>query len=291
MKLPLAWRKHGARFALGLLLSVAAAVLCLAGNDTITRFDAMLGDWRMRLDAPQLDRRIVIVDIDEQSLARVGRFPWSRDIQARLVRQLTGHYGVAALGFDISFPEADTSSGYAVLQGLARGALADVAGLPAQLEKLRPAMDYDGLFAEAMRGQPVVLGYSVSEQQRKGVLPKPAFTVADLNGRTVTAYVARGYEANIAPLQAAAQGAGIFTALTDADGVVRSSTLLQRIGDGYYPSLSLATVAVYLQARAIAPVSRARPIPCRRANWPAAASNTSCCSRRAARWRFLSAKP
>ncbi|SFX06648.1 adenylate cyclase [Janthinobacterium lividum] len=253
MKLSQAWRKHGARSLLGILLTLAAAVLCLAGNDTVARLDAMLGDWRMRAETPQLDRRIVIVDIDEQSLARVGRFPWSRDVQARLVRQLAGHFGVAALGFDIAFPEADTSSGYAVLQGLAQGELAGVAGLPAQLEKLRPAMDYDGLFAEAMRGQPVVLGYSVSEQQRKGVLPKPAFTVADLNGRTVTAYVARGYEANIAPLQAAAQGAGIFTALTDADGVVRSSTLLQRIGDGYYPSLSLATVAVYLQARAIAP--------------------------------------
>ncbi|WP_244965283.1 CHASE2 domain-containing protein [Janthinobacterium lividum] len=253
MKSSLALRKHGARCLLGILLTLAAAVLCLAGNDNIARLDAMLGDWRMRAEKPQLDRRIVIVDIDEQSLSRVGRFPWSRDIQARLVRQLTGHYGVSALGFDIAFPEADTSSGYAVLQGLAHGELAGVAGLPAQLEKLRPAMDYDGLFAEAMRGQPVVLGYSVSEQQRKGVLPKPAFTVADLNGRSVTAYVARGYEANIAPLQAAAQGAGIFTALTDADGVVRSSTLLQRIGDGYYPSLSLATVAVYLQARAIAP--------------------------------------
>ncbi|PJJ19071.1 adenylate cyclase [Janthinobacterium sp. 67] len=253
MKLAQALRKHGARSLLGVLLTVAAAVLCLAGNENIARLDAMLGDWRMRAETPQLDRRIVIVDIDEQSLAKVGRFPWSRDVQARLVRQLAGHYGVAALGFDIAFPEADTSSGYAVLQGLAHGALAGVPGLPAQLEKLRPAMDYDGLFAEAMRGQPVVLGYSVSEQQRKGVLPKPAFTVADLNGRTVTAYVARGYEANIAPLQAAAQGAGIFTALTDADGVVRSSTLLQRIGDGYYPSLSLATVAVYLQARAIAP--------------------------------------
>ena len=246
-------RKHGARVLLGALLTMAAAVLCLAGNDNIARLDAMLGDWRMRFDAPQLDRRIVIVDIDEKSLSEVGRFPWSRDIQAKLVRQLTGHYGVAALGFDISFPEADTSSGYAVLQGLAHGELAGVPGLPAQLEKLRASMDYDGLFASAMRGQPVVLGYSVSEQQTKGVLPKPAFTVADLNGRAVTAYVARGYEANIAPLQAAAQGAGIFTALTDADGVVRSSTLLQRIGDGYYPSLSLATAAVYLQARAIAP--------------------------------------
>ncbi|SDA42794.1 adenylate cyclase [Janthinobacterium sp. 344] len=248
-----ALRKHGARFLLGVLLTMAAAMLCLSGSDTMARLDAMLGDWRMRFYAPQLDSRIVIVDIDEKSLARVGRFPWSRDIQARLVRQLTGHYGVATLGFDIAFPEADTSSGYAVLQGLAQGELAGVAGLPAQLEKLRPAMDYDGLFADAMRGQPVVLGYSVSERQAKGVLPQPAFTVADLNGRTVTAYVARGYEANIAPLQAAARGAGIFTALTDADGVVRSSTLLQRIGDGYYPSLSLATAAVYLQARAIAP--------------------------------------
>ena len=248
-----ALRKHGARSLLGVLLTVAAAVLCLAGNENIARLDAMLGDWRMRAEAPQLDPRIVIVDIDEQSLARVGRFPWSRDIQARLVRQLTSHYGVSALGFDISFPEADTSSGYAVLQGLARGELAGVAGLPAQLDRLRPAMDYDGLFADAMRGQPVVLGYSVSERQAKGVLPQPAFTLADLNGRRVTAYVARGYEANIAPLQAAARGAGIFTALTDADGVVRSSTLLMRIGDGYYPSLSLATAAVYLQARAIAP--------------------------------------
>ncbi|MGK5078393.1 CHASE2 domain-containing protein [Janthinobacterium sp. HLX7-2] len=246
-------RRHGARALLGVLVSVAAAILCLAGNENIARFDAMLGDWRMRAETPQLDKRIVIVDIDEKSLAQVGRFPWSRDIQARLVRQLTRHYGVAALGFDISFPEADTSSGYAVLQALAHGELAGVAGLPAQLEKLRPAMDYDGLFASAMRGQPVVLGYSVSERQTKGVLPKPAFSVADLNGRAVTAYVARGYEANIALLQAAAQGAGIFTALTDADGVLRSSTLLQRIGDGYYPSLSLATAAVYLQARAIAP--------------------------------------
>ncbi|SIQ42446.1 adenylate cyclase [Janthinobacterium sp. TND4EL3] len=253
MTLSPALRRHGARWLLGVLLILGAAIACLAGNENIARLDAMLGDWRMRAEKPQLDSRIVIVDIDEQSLARVGRFPWGRDIQARLVRQLTGHYGVAALGFDISFPEPDTSSGYAVLQGLAHGELAGVPGLPAQLEKLRPAMDYDGLFAEAMRGQPVVLGYSVSEQQRKGVLPKPAFTVADLNGRTVTAYVARGYEANIAPLQAAARGAGIFTALTDADGVVRSSTLLARIGDGYYPSLSLATAAVYLQARAIAP--------------------------------------
>ena len=250
------WSRHGARLLLGALLTLVAACASIGifGSDTIGRLDAMLGDMRMRVEAPQLDPRIVIVDIDEKSLNQIGRFPWGRDVQARLVTQLTGHYGVGAVGFDISFPEADTSSGYGVLASLARGELAGVPGLRSQLERLKPQMDYDALFADAMRGQPVVLGYSVSDRQKKGVLPKPAFTLADLNGRTVTAFAAPGYEANLAQLQQAAQGAGIFTALTDSDGVLRSSTLLQRIGDGYYPSLSLATASVYLKARAIAPV-------------------------------------
>lgn len=250
------WSRHGARLLLGALLTLVAACASIGifAGDTIGRLDAMLGDMRMRVETPQLDPRIVIVDIDEKSLNQVGRFPWGRDVQARLVTQLTGHYGVAAVGFDISFPEADTSSGYGVLASLASGELAGVPGLRSQLERLKPQMDYDALFAAAMRGQPVVLGYSVSDRQKKGVLPKPAFTLADLNGRTVTAFAAPGYEANLAQLQQAAQGAGIFTALTDSDGVLRSSTLLQRIGDGYYPSLSLATASVYLKARAIAPV-------------------------------------
>ncbi len=249
-------QRYGARWLLGLLLT-ALAVLQVGNwlpSESVARMDTFFAGLRMRLDPPQLDPRIVIVDIDERSLAEVGRFPWSRDKVARLVEQLTVQYEVAALGFDISFPEADTSSGYEVLQRLAGGALRHVPGLPAQLARLQPELDYDGQLARALQGQPVVLGYSLSGSQRKGVLPAPAFTVDDLNGRTLDAYAAEGYEANIARLQEAAQGAGIFTALPDRDGVVRSSALLQRIGDGYYPTLSLATVAAALRAHAIAPL-------------------------------------
>ena len=255
MRLPSLLGRHASRLLLGVLLTVVAACASvgLFGTGTLGRLDAMLSDMRMRAEPAQLDTRIVIVDIDEKSLNQIGRFPWSRDIQAQLVRQLTGHYGVAAVGYDISFPEADTSSGYSVLATLAKTELAGVPGLQSQLQRLRPQMDYDALFAEAMRGQPVVLGYSVSERQKKGQLPKAAFGLADLHGREVTAYIASGYEANLAQLQQAAHGAGIFTALTDSDGVLRSSTLLQRIGDGYYPSLSLATASVYLKATAIVP--------------------------------------
>jgi adenylate cyclase len=75
-----------------------------------------------------LDPRIVIVDIDAKSLNEVGRFPWSRNVMAKLVDQLVGHYHAAAVGFDVSFPEPDTSSGYAVLERLAQRELKDVPG-------------------------------------------------------------------------------------------------------------------------------------------------------------------
>jgi len=249
-------QRYGARWLLGLLLTMLAVLqlVQVLPSESVARMDSFFAGLRMRLDPPELDPRIVIVDIDERSLAEVGRFPWSRDKVARLVTQLTAHYQVAAVGFDVSFPEPDTSSGYAVLQRLADGALRQVPGLAERLASLGPELDYDGQLARAMQGQPVVLGYNLSASQRKGVLPAPAFTVDSLNGRTLDAYTAPGYEANIGRLQAAAYGAGIFTALPDSDGVVRSSALLQRIGDGYYPTLSLATVAAALRARAIAPL-------------------------------------
>lgn len=249
-------QKYGVRWALGLALTVVA-MLNVEGalhNDTIERMDTFAAGLRMRLETPQLDPRIVIVDIDDKSLTEVGRFPWSRNVMAKLVQQLTVRYQVAAVGFDVSFPEPDTSSGYDVLRQLAQGELSQVAGLDRQLARLQPQMDYDGLLAEALRGQPVVLGYNLSGTQTKGVLPKPAFTEETLNGRTLDAYKVAGYEANIKRLQDAAMSAGIFTAMPDRDGVVRSTPLLQKVGQGYYPTLSLATAAVALRARAINPL-------------------------------------
>jgi adenylate cyclase len=250
-----ALRKFGARWAVGLVLTVAA-VLQVSGDlrlDAVDRLDTFIAGLRMRLTSPVHDPRIVIVDIDEKSIAKVGRFPWNRKEVARLSSQLTDHYEVAAAGFDVVFAEADESSGYGVLADLARTRLKDVPGFVQRVGDLRDALDYDGLFAKAMQGRPVVLGYTYADIERKGKLPKPAFDVERLNGREVPALGSRGYVANLGRLQDAAAGGGVFTASLDPDGILRHAALLVRIGDGYYPTLSLATAAAALSARAISP--------------------------------------
>ncbi|MQA41676.1 CHASE2 domain-containing protein [Rugamonas aquatica] len=247
--------KYGPRWLLGILVT-AFGVAYTAGVveiDAVRRLDSLLAGERMKLEAPVLDPRIVIVDIDGKALTEVGRFPWSRNIQARLVTQLTQRYQVSAIGFDISFPEPDTSSGYGVLEQLSNGELKDVPALRQRLATLKPAMDYDGLFAGALKGQPVVLGFNMSADQVKGQLPAPIITEQDLNGRELLAYSAPGYEANIGVLQSAAAGAGSFSVVTDLDGIVRTAGLIQQVGDNYYPALSLATAGVYLKALAIKP--------------------------------------
>ena len=106
-----------------------------------------------------LDPRIVIVDIDEKSVDQVGRWPWSRDVIARLIDKLNDKYFVKSVGLDVIFPEPDTSSGYHTLEALAGKELKDVAGIGDRVRALKSQFDYDRRMAESLRERPTVLGY------------------------------------------------------------------------------------------------------------------------------------
>jgi len=64
--------------------------------------------------SPRPDPRVVIVDIDEESLAQEGRWPWPRDRIAALVERLR-EGEPAVIGLDILFPEAGDPAGDAAL--------------------------------------------------------------------------------------------------------------------------------------------------------------------------------
>lgn len=64
------------------LVPVVLGVLHASGVlplQLLERLEHLVYDVRLRLTLPHtLDERIVIIDIDESSLERVGRWPWSR---------------------------------------------------------------------------------------------------------------------------------------------------------------------------------------------------------------------
>ena len=251
--------KHGPRIAVT-LLPLIFAILHAVGMvpmGVLQRLDDIIYDTRLRATMPAtLDDRVVIVDIDEKSLAEVGRWPWSRHHMARLVDTLFEDQRIALLGFDTVFAEPDESSGLRQLQQLASGALANQPGFAERVQSLQPELDYDAQFARALQGRPVVLGYyftSDRDGRTSGVLPAPVMQPEALQGRSVLATRWDGYGANIAPLAQAAPRAGLFNAITARDGVVRSLPLLAEHQGRYYESLSLAMFRLLLGSPRVEP--------------------------------------
>lgn len=238
--------KHWQRIAVTLIPLVFALLhaIGLAPIGVLQRLDDIVYDARLRATMPgTLDERIVIVDIDEKSLAEVGRFPWGRNKLAQLTDVLFDQQKIALLGFDIVFAEPDDSSGLSRLVELARKEFKDQAGFAERVQQLQPELDYDAVFAKALERRPVVLGYYFSndgEGRTAGNLPAPVVTKDDLKGRLVSAYSWTGYGANIGVLANAAPVAGHFNPIADGDGVVRSLPLLAEYKGKYYESLALA---------------------------------------------------
>ena len=117
----------------------------------LQRLDDIIYDARLRATMPKtLDDRIVIVDIDEKSLAEIGRWPWARNRLAELVEELQDRQKTALLGFDVVFAEADESSGLKRLKQLAQAELKDQPGFSEKLNQLQASLDYDAVFAKAI---------------------------------------------------------------------------------------------------------------------------------------------
>ena len=81
--------------------------------------EMFISDVRLKLTMPNgVDDRVVIADIDEQSIGELGRWPWNRALLADFTDIMFDHYQVKVLGFDVIFSEPDEVSGLKVLKEL-----------------------------------------------------------------------------------------------------------------------------------------------------------------------------
>ncbi len=249
------------RTLLGLLLTVVVLIPVVLGQRPalLERFELDLYDLRLaRFLSSEQDPRIVIVDVDEQSLAAEGRWPWNRGKLAHMLDQLFDNYGVAIVGFDMVFSEADRSVDLAELERWM--AERDANQLATSLSELLSAFSADQRFARAIADRPVVLGYLFDRSTRALQAGYPGRPVLADQSQLAELPIpeALGVISSLDELQSAGVWNGFFdNPMVDSDGVYRRVPLLQRYQGQYYPSLALSMLLALYGEHEVRPLLEA----------------------------------
>lgn len=181
---------------------------------------------------------IVIVDIDERSLAAHGQWPWARTLMADLTAKLFSA-GAATVGFDIVFAEPDRLSPARMMNTMPN--------LPASARAaLQAAPDNDAVFAAMLQAHPTVLGRFLRTKAQGGRAEGlRTASIAELGGDP-RAFLQNfdGVLANLAELERAAAGVGMLVPSREHDNIVRRVPALVAVGDTILPTLSLEMLRV-----------------------------------------------
>ncbi len=190
--------------------------------------------YQLLLPRPSTSGEVVIVDLDEASLARHGQWPWPRTLLARLVDRLFAQ-GADVVAFDIVFAEPDRLSPPNLtreLNGLSPALLGTLQGLP----------DNDAAFAESIAANKVALGQPALHNLPRGADTEatPAGTVVELGGDP-RPFLQRyaGLVRNLPILEASAGGIGTVSIALDQDGMVRRVPLAIVVGGRILPALGI----------------------------------------------------
>ena len=207
----------------GLLPTLLITALSLTRPAPLLGLEHLVYDTLVRWTPPHdPSGKVVIVDIDEKSLASVGQWPWRRDVVGRLIDRLREH-GAATVALDIMFPESEREDG--------------------------TGRSSDSRLAESLRRGRVTVGYALQfDAARESLKPcvRHALGLPIIRGPAAAGgdpfFVATSAVCNIETLTSAAETSGFLNAAPDADGILRRAPLLMQYGDRIYPALSLAAL-------------------------------------------------
>lgn len=185
---------------------------------------------------------VVIVDLDETSLQRVGQWPWPRDRLAAMVDRMS-ELGAVVIVFDVLFSEPDRLSPRNLI---ANPAVRDALGEGRWVEQLDP-LDNDVAFADAIGRARVVLGMADA-----GALGDPP-----LDSKAGFAVIGQSPGAALLPLRSgtpivpvmadAAAGLAVINVnpLAESD-TLRDVPLVWRTQNGYMPGLAVEALRLAL---------------------------------------------
>ena len=232
------------------LLAIVGAVALHAATDAIGTLERRFYDFASTSNARQPSDRIAVIAIDDQSIANIGRWPWPRDVHAKLIDQLAAAKAKTIVHTAFFF-EPQTDRGTAYIRKLKEligppgdPALAPLASVIAEAEA---ALDTDGQLAASMARAGNVLVPSVftlGVAQGKPDQPLPPFALKSAIDEPLGFSVpAQRGQQPLALFGDAAAGVAHLNQFPDVDGAVRLEPLLVNYYGKAVPSMALLAAA------------------------------------------------
>ncbi|HJW23838.1 MAG TPA: serine/threonine-protein kinase [Rhodocyclaceae bacterium] len=234
---------------------VTVVMLAIGGTDLIRSLERKAYDLGVQASSRTPSERIAVIAIDDQSIANLGRWPWSRELHARMTDLLAGAQAkVIANTIFFSEPQVDAGYGYITkLLDIVNQAAApspEVVQIGALLQQAEQELNTDRRLAESYgKANTVLLPilFQLGEAHGRPDQPLPEFVARNQLQQVGVAgglaLPAAGVQVPVEVLGSKALALGHLNVNVDVDGGVRAEPLVLKYFDQYYPSFSLMVAA------------------------------------------------
>jgi len=240
-------------------IAVTLLMLLAGATDLLQSLERKAYDMGVQFSSRTPSDRIAVIAIDEQSIANLGRWPWSRELHARMTSLLAGAQA-KVIGNTVFFSEPQVDPGYTYITQLidlvnqsameATAQSPQSAKIAALLAEAELALNPDSKLAESYaRAGNVVLPMLFQLGEARG---RPDHPMAEFVARNRLQQVGEGFghalpaagvQIPVESIGAKAQAIGHLNSSLDIDGGVRSEPLVVQYFDQFYPALSLMIAA------------------------------------------------
>ncbi|HTQ74797.1 MAG TPA: serine/threonine-protein kinase [Burkholderiales bacterium] len=261
------WKKD---WFLGLVVSLV--LLFSGGSQLIQGLERTAYDWGVKASSRTPSDKVAIIAIDKQSIDNIGRWPWSREIHAKMIDRLASAKA-KVIGYTVFFSEPQIDPGLTYINRLLetyhkivpadasappRGVSPEVLEMGATLQEAETTLNTDRKLADSFsKAGNVVLPmlFTFGEPRGKPDKPLPDYVrrnAVSIQGKSDDIPLqTAGVEVPVVDsLGAAAAAVGHLNAVPDVDGAIRTEALAVTYYDEFYPSLAAMLVAKSLNLSA-----------------------------------------
>jgi len=241
---------------LGLLLFILMMWLQTSSIESVHKviqeLENIAYDWRIRAhiltqNNKKFETSVIIVDIDDKSLAAEGRWPWPRNKLTHLVEAIQAG-GAAVVSLDLILAQKEANIASEVLNEISKQNLT-LPNLQSVFEKISPLFDYDIQLGHSLAAGDTVVGIGFNREPiTEGRINAPLLTLTSKEEKYLDMFRANGFMGVNSTLAPSVKNMG-FVNYSNLEGVIRRVPLVIEYKQGIYPSLALETARVYLLSK------------------------------------------